>query len=123
MRVSLEETITRFNESNVSVPLPPQITNISYECKDQVRVSWLPQSQPVTFYRIFLDAVSTQPAYQTMNTTNEEVSITTRTTLLNSSLAVDQEARNRTKIFTPHFGTIKKSLRELDPLRECPEQA
>lgn len=65
---------TLLNKPILSVPQPPQITNISYECKNDIRVSWTLQSQPISFYRIFLDAVGADStAHQTMNTTKEEV--------------------------------------------------
>lgn len=62
-----------FNVCLFLVPLPPRIINISYECKNDIRVAWIPQSQLISFYRIFLDAVAPGSIRQSMNTTKNEV--------------------------------------------------
>lgn len=86
------------------VPQPPEITDISYECKNEVRVAWTPQSKPISLYRVFLDAVAGEAtAHRSMNTTKNEVILRYRVLSSSYALATHQETNDRPEILAETY--------------------
>ncbi|KAI6214098.1 hypothetical protein M3Y94_00228500 [Aphelenchoides besseyi] len=59
--------------TDYGLPQSPQITNITYQCGNEVRVEWISPSEPISYFKVFLESIAHQP--RTLNTSKTELLI------------------------------------------------